>query len=113
MELEKLISLSDAELKQQEMQSAEQIFRLRFQKSLGNNEGLKKLKTLKLDIARIKTIARQRELGIGQTPRSAEIEAVSATKAAAKTASKPAAKSKTASKPAAAKKASTKKEKKD
>ena len=44
MELEKLIKLSDDELKQQELTSAEQIFRLRFQKSLGNNEGLKKLK---------------------------------------------------------------------
>ena len=57
-------NLSDAELKQQVPQSAEQLFRLRFQKSLGNNEGVKKLRELKLDIARIKTIARQRELGM-------------------------------------------------
>ena len=70
MELEKMLNLSDAELKQQELQSAEQLFRLRFQKSLGNNEGLKKLRTLKLDIARIKTIARQRELGIGSRSRA-------------------------------------------
>ena len=40
---------------------AEQLFRIRFQKSLGNTEGLKKLRTLKLDIARIKTVARQRD----------------------------------------------------
>ncbi len=73
MELEKLINLSDEELKQQELTSAEQIFRLRFQKSLGNNEGLKKLKTLKLDIARIKTIARQRELGIATTVRAVKV----------------------------------------
>ncbi|HEY0309086.1 MAG TPA: 50S ribosomal protein L29 [Acidobacteriaceae bacterium] len=101
MELDKLISLSDEELKQQEQQSAEQLFRLRFQKSLGNNEGVKKLRTLKLDIARIKTIARQRELGITQTAR------------AAKTAAEPVAKVAKAKKPAAAKKTTAKKAEKE
>ena len=62
MELEKLINLSDAELKQQETTSAEQLFRLRFQKSLGNSEGLKKLRELKLDIARTNPIARERTI---------------------------------------------------
>ena len=84
MELDKLISLSDEELKHQEQQSAEQLFRLRFQKSLGNSEGVKKLRTLKLDIARIKTIARQRELGIAQTLSAAEPAAPAAKPAAAK-----------------------------
>jgi large subunit ribosomal protein L29 len=46
----------------QQAKSAEQLFRLRFQKSLGNNEGIKKLRGLKLDIARIQTIARERTL---------------------------------------------------
>ena len=62
MELDKIRSLSDEELHKQEIDAAEQIFRIRFQKSLGNHEGLKKLRTLKLDIARAKTIAREREL---------------------------------------------------
>ncbi len=62
MELEKIRNLSDEELKKQEFQAAEQIFRIRFQKSLGNVEGLKKLRTLKLDIARSKTIARERAI---------------------------------------------------
>ena len=62
MELEKIRNLSDEELKSQEAKSAEQLFRLRFQKSLGNNEGIKKLRGLKLDIARFKTVAREREL---------------------------------------------------
>jgi large subunit ribosomal protein L29 len=66
MEISKLVNLSDAELKLQVQQSAEQLFRLRFQKSLGNHEGLKKLRELKQDIARIKTIARQRQLGLAQ-----------------------------------------------
>jgi large subunit ribosomal protein L29 len=64
MEFEKIRNLSDDELKSEQAKAAEQLFRIRFQKSLGNSEGLKKLKTLKLDIARIKTVARERELGI-------------------------------------------------
>jgi large subunit ribosomal protein L29 len=106
MELEKLINLSDEELKQQELTSAEQIFRLRFQKSLGNNEGLKKLKTLKLDIARIKTIARQRELGIVTTVRA--VKTPKPVKVKAEAAPAPAA-GKKAAKPAAAKASAAKK----
>ncbi len=105
MELEKLISLSDEELKQQEMQSAEQIFRLRFQKSLGNNEGLKKLKTLKLDIARIKTIERQRVLGIATTAKPVKVKTVKVKAEAAEPVAK--------KKAAAAKKTTAKKAKKD
>ena len=66
MELEKIRNLSDDELKGEQTKAAEQIFRIRFQKSLGNTEGLKKLRTLKLDIARIKTVARERELGVAK-----------------------------------------------
>ena len=62
MELEKIRNLSDEELRSQQDKAAEQLFRLRFQKSLGNNEGIKKLRGLKLDIARIQTIARERTI---------------------------------------------------
>lgn len=62
MELEKIRNLSDDELKSEQNKAAEQLFRIRFQKSLGNTEGIKKLRGLKLDIARIKTVAREREL---------------------------------------------------
>jgi len=62
MELEKIRNLSDAELVTTGNNAAEQLFRLRFQKSLGNQEGVKKLRVLKLDIARAKTIAREREI---------------------------------------------------
>jgi large subunit ribosomal protein L29 len=64
MELNKIRNLSDEELKSEQAKAAEQIFRIRFQQSLGNNEGLKKLRTLKLDVARINTVARERQLGI-------------------------------------------------
>ena len=62
MELEKIRNLSVDELKSTETAAAEQLFRIRFQKTLGNQEGLKKLRVLKLDIARSKTVAREREL---------------------------------------------------
>jgi large subunit ribosomal protein L29 len=62
MELEKIRNLSDEELKSEEAKAAEQLFRIKFAKSLGKTDGLKNLRSLKLDIARIKTIAREREL---------------------------------------------------
>ncbi len=62
MELEKMLTQTDQELIGTQNTAAEQLFRLRFQKSLGNQEGVKKIRVLKLDIARAKTIARQRTL---------------------------------------------------
>jgi large subunit ribosomal protein L29 len=64
MELDKIRSLSDEELLHQEKTSAEQLFRLRFQVSLQPNEGVRKLQQLRKEIAQIKTVARERELGI-------------------------------------------------
>jgi len=64
MELEKIRNLSDAELAHQEKTAAEQLFRLRFQVSLGQNDGVKKLRQLRKEIAQIKTVARERDLGI-------------------------------------------------
>jgi large subunit ribosomal protein L29 len=71
MELEKIRNLTDEELTSQQAKAAEQLFRLRFQKSLGNNEGIKKLRGLKLDIARIQTVARERTLPAAATPAAA------------------------------------------
>ena len=62
MELNKIRNLSDEELKSEQAKAGEQLFRIRFQKSLGNTEGIKKLRLLKLDIARIQTVARERSL---------------------------------------------------
>ena len=71
MELEKIRNFNDSELITEEKRAAEQLFRLRFQTKLGQNEGVKKLRELKKDIARIKTIARERQLGIhGETPQA-------------------------------------------
>jgi large subunit ribosomal protein L29 len=61
MEIDKIRNLSDADLKSEEAKAAEQLFRIRFAKSLGKQEGIGKIKSLKLDIAKFKTIARQRQ----------------------------------------------------
>ncbi|HVU47728.1 MAG TPA: 50S ribosomal protein L29 [Terracidiphilus sp.] len=73
MELEKIRNLSDDELKHHEKTTAEQLFRLRFQVALGQNDGVKKIRLLRKEIAQIKTIARERELGIrGEVKPAAE-----------------------------------------
>jgi large subunit ribosomal protein L29 len=64
MEVEKIRNLSDDELALEERKTGEQLFRLRFQMKLGQTEGVKKLRDLRRDIARIKTIARERQLGL-------------------------------------------------
>jgi large subunit ribosomal protein L29 len=62
MELDKIRGLSEDELKAEEVKIAEQLFRIRFAKSLGKQDGVANIRSLKLDIARIKTIARERSL---------------------------------------------------
>ncbi len=62
MEIDKIRNLSDDELKNEEAKAAEQLFRIRFAKSLGKQEGIGKIRSLKLDIARFKTIAKERNL---------------------------------------------------
>ncbi len=52
MEIDKIRNLSDDELKSEEAKAAEQLFRIRFAKSLGKQEGVGKIKSLKLDIAK-------------------------------------------------------------
>jgi large subunit ribosomal protein L29 len=64
MELDKIRNLGAHELQHEEQQASEQLFRLRFQMRLGQTEGVKKLRGLKKDIARLKTISRERELGL-------------------------------------------------
>ena len=64
MELTKIRNWSDDELKSEETKASEQLFRIRFQAKLGQNEGVKKLRELRKDVARIKTIAKERALGI-------------------------------------------------
>jgi large subunit ribosomal protein L29 len=62
MRAEKVRELDNDELRRQEAEMREQNFRLRFQMSMGQTDGLKKLRTIRKDRARILTILRDREL---------------------------------------------------
>ena len=90
MEFDKISNLNDDELRTQAAQAGEQLFRIRFQKTLGNTEGVKKIRGLKLDIARIKTVARQRELAAEKETVQADTKAapVKRTRTAGKKAKK-------------------------
>ena len=49
------------ELRQREKDLDDQLFRLRIQKSMGQIEAANKLKTLRRDLARVKTVLREKE----------------------------------------------------
>jgi len=59
---EKYQEMTPNELDIQQKELGEQIFRLRFQLSTGQAEGLKKLREAKRDLARVKTKLRESEL---------------------------------------------------
>lgn len=61
--LKKMRDLSADELRQQETEMKEQMFRLRFQWSMGQTETLKKMRELRKDQARTQTILREKEKG--------------------------------------------------
>lgn len=81
MELNKIRSLSDDELAAHEKTSAEQLFRLRFQVSMGQNDGVKKLRQLRKEIAQVKTVARERQLGVRGTAKDGATKATKTAKA--------------------------------
>jgi len=62
MKPEKFRNMSAEELGVQVTEIEEQLFRLRFQMSMGQTDGLKKLRNLRKDLARIHTVIREREL---------------------------------------------------
>ena len=114
MDAEKIRNLTDGELKQTEREQMDQLFRLKFQLKMGQSESLKKIQELRRGVARLKTIARERQLGIvikhaapansaataqPKTAKAATHEAKAKPKAAVKKAhAKPAAKAKSGSK---------------
>lgn len=62
MKPEKIRNLTDVELQHQQGEMNDQLFRLKFQLNMGQTESLKKIRGLRTDIARFKTIARQRQI---------------------------------------------------
>jgi len=65
MKIKELKEMTAAELKHRETELVDQLFKLRFQKSLGQLESPMKIKNIKHDIARIKTL-------LNQTPKATE-----------------------------------------
>jgi large subunit ribosomal protein L29 len=64
MNIEKIRNLTEAELAQQERETGEQLFKLKFQLKMGQTESLNKIRTLRKDVARIKTVTREKQLGV-------------------------------------------------
>lgn len=62
MKSEKIRNLTEAELTQQERELGDQLFKLKFQMKMGQTESLKKIRGLRKDIARTKTIAREKAI---------------------------------------------------
>ncbi|MDA5110117.1 MULTISPECIES: 50S ribosomal protein L29 [Brevibacillus] len=58
-------NLTTAEIEQNIASLKEELFNLRFQLATGQLENTARIKQVRKDIARAKTILRQRELGIG------------------------------------------------
>jgi large subunit ribosomal protein L29 len=69
---EKVRELSDEELKSKEKELAEQLFRLRFQKAIGQLDNPLKIRETRRDIARVKTVLRERESAAGAGEQRAE-----------------------------------------
>ncbi len=61
MKSDKIRNFTDVELSQQERELADQLFKLKFQLNMGQTESLKKIRGLRKDIARVKTIRGERE----------------------------------------------------
>lgn len=62
MKAQKVTDLDDRELQVKIHDIQEQLFRLRFQMSMGQSDGLKKVRGLKKELARVHTAVREREL---------------------------------------------------
>ena len=59
--VEKYRDMKLEELRAQERELAEQVFRLRFKLTTGQAEGLKRLREARRDLARVKTLLREQE----------------------------------------------------
>jgi large subunit ribosomal protein L29 len=61
MKVAEFRDLAVDELRQREKDLDDQLFRLRIQKSMGQVEAAQKLKTLRRDLAKVKTVLREKE----------------------------------------------------
>ena len=68
MKAEKVRELDANELRRQVRDSEEQLFRLKFQMSMGQADGLKKYRQMRKDRARMLTVLREREVNPSTNP---------------------------------------------
>ena len=61
MKADKVREMSADELRARERELQEQLFRLRFQKSIGQLDNALKIRETRRDIARVKTVLRQKQ----------------------------------------------------
>ena len=61
MKVAEIRDLGVDELRQREKEMDDQVFRLRIQKSMGQAEAAQKMKALRRDLARVKTVLREKE----------------------------------------------------
>lgn len=64
MKIQEIREMSNEDLKTRENELIEQIFRGRFKKSLGEVDAVKNVRLQKKELAQVKTVARERVLGI-------------------------------------------------
>jgi large subunit ribosomal protein L29 len=62
MKVDELRELSDTDLHSRIDELKESVFRMRFKISLGNTDVVKQLRESRKDLARVKTLLRQREI---------------------------------------------------
>jgi large subunit ribosomal protein L29 len=74
MKSQKVRDLDNAELQRQLTEMEEQLFRLKFQMSMGQMEGLKKIRIMRRDRARMLTVLRQREIAGQAAGKPAEVK---------------------------------------
>ena len=61
MKPEKVRELSETDLKAREKELSEQLFKLRFQKAIGQLDNALKVRETRRDIARVKTILKEKQ----------------------------------------------------
>jgi len=83
MNVDKIRNLTDIELSHQQRELSDQLFKMKFQLKMGQTESLKKIRELKKDIARVKTVMREKQMASGNGTEVAPAEPV-ATPAAEK-----------------------------
>jgi large subunit ribosomal protein L29 len=69
-----LRELTDEELVLRLRESKEELFNLRFQMATGQLDNNRRLRTVRLEIARVYTVMRERELGLSVSPDAASGE---------------------------------------